>query len=58
MCCLHPGHARELATTRYQPTICTECGGQKGAVQTSWDSDGTRRDTWQTCPACRGTGQR
>lgn len=58
MCRPRPGHVWELAATKYQPTTCTECGGQRGAVQTSWDSDGTRHDTWQTCPACRGTGLR
>lgn len=58
MCCPHPGSARDLAVTMYQPATCSECGGQKGAVETSGDPDGTRRDTWQTCPACQGTGLR
>ncbi|SEF16580.1 hypothetical protein SAMN05428942_7303 [Streptomyces sp. 2112.2] len=42
----------------YQPQQCTECGGQKGHTETTFDSNGVRHDTWRSCSPCGGTGVR
>lgn len=58
MCCLHPGPARESATTMYEPRTCTECGGNGGFNETSWSASGVRHDVWLPCQPCKGTGVR
>lgn len=45
------------AITRYEPQTCDGCGGQGGAVETSW-ADGVRHDVWIPCDACGGRGVR
>lgn len=36
---------------------CGTCHGSGGYTETTYDADGTRRDTWHSCSACGGSGQ-
>jgi len=36
---------------------CGTCHGSGGYTETTYDDDGTRRDTWHSCGACGGSGQ-
>jgi len=36
---------------------CGACHGSGGYTETTFDDDGTRRDTWHSCGACHGSGQ-
>ncbi|MFE1786279.1 hypothetical protein ACFW9F_27830 [Streptomyces sp. NPDC059506] len=35
-------------------TCPPKCGGQGGWTEETTDPDGTVRQTWRSCPSCRG----
>lgn len=45
------------AVTRYEPQVCTACGGQGGKSESEYDGV-TLRQSWRLCTACNGSGKR
>jgi DnaJ-class molecular chaperone len=41
----------------YEPPICTGCGGQGGAPETTLKPDGGQVTVFRTCGTCHGRGR-